>query len=224
MRKTGSDRVFILDRAGWALTRVSLRGLFLYNTGMTAQEKKDVAFFTDLASSLIGGGYFQGGREYSFQDDDNDSDSEDSWSAIGGPEERAPGAHRAPDPMVMVIGDVSGSGEEALLLDKMLGAIGLSRESNCLITNLGEYEGRLRSMKPGFILCLGEQASRALLHSAEPVEKLRGKFFNYEAAGAAIPLIATYHPGDLLRNGEYKRPCWDDLKMLRAAIAPAEAE
>ena len=194
-----------MDRAGRALTRISLRGLFLYNTGMTAQEKKDVAFFIDLASSLAGGGYFQGEREYSFQDDNNDSDSE------GGPK-------GAPDPLVMVIGDVSGSGEDALLLDKMLVSIGLSKESNCIITNVGEYEGRLRSMKPGFILCLGEQASRALLHSAEPVEKLRGKFFNYEAAGAVIPLLATYHPGDLLRNGEFKRPCWDDLRMLRARL------
>ena len=191
--------------------RVSLRGLFLYNTGMTAEEKKDVAFFIDLASSRAGGGYFQGGKEYCFHDDDDDSDSEDSPK---GP----------PDPLVMVIGDISGSGDDALLLDKMLGAIGLSRENNCLITNVSEYEGRLRSIKPGFILCLGEQASQALLHSSEPVEKLRGKFFNYEAAGAVIPLVVTYHPGDLLRNREFKRPCWDDLKMLRAAIAPAEAE
>jgi len=114
-----------------------------------------------------------------------------------------------------------GRDEDARLLDKMLMSIGLSKESNCFITNVNEYEGCLRSMKPRFILCLGESASRTLLHSAEPIGKLRGKIVDFKTAGMTIPLIATYHPGELLRNGELKRPAWDDLKTLRAALMPA---
>jgi len=169
---------------------------------MTAEEKKNIALFIDMASGWAGGGYLQAGREYCFSDDSEVAES--------------PGG--APEPLVMVIGDVSGSGEDALLLDKMLGAIGLSRESSCFLASVIEYEGRLQSMKPRFILCLGESASQALLHSAEPIEKLRGRLTDCRTAGMTIPLLATYHPDDLLRNGDLKRPCWDDLKLLRAAL------
>jgi len=187
---------------------VFLRGLFLYNTGMTAEEKKSIASFIDLAYGWARGGYSQGEREYCFSDD---SDSEDSPKG-------------APDPLVMVIGDVSESGEDALLLNKMLASIGLSKESNCFITNVFEYEGELQSMKPRFILCLGESASQTLLNSAEPVEKLRGRLIDFKIKDMTIPLVATYAPNDLLRNGELKRPAWDDLKLLRAVIAPAAGE
>jgi len=170
---------------------------------MTAEEKKNTAFFIDLASDRARGGYFRGEREYCFSDDSDASDSPKG----------------APDPLVMVIGDVSELGEDALLLDKMLASIGLSKESNCFITNVIEYEGRLQSMKPRFILCLGESASQTLLHSG--VEKSRGKLMDFKTADITVPLIATYHPNDLLRNGELKRPCWDDLKLLRASIASA---
>ena len=184
------------------IARVSLRGLFLYNKGMTAEEKKCVASFIDLASRWAGGGYLREEREYNFYDDTD-----------------APLVPR--NPQVLVIGEVSGRDEDARLLDKMLMSIGLSKESNCFITNVNEYEGCLRSMKPRFILCLGESASRTLLHSAEPIGKLRGKIVDFKTAGMTIPLIATYHPGELLRNGELKRPAWDDLKTLRAALMPA---
>jgi hypothetical protein len=196
---------FILDRAGWALLCVFLRGLFLYNKGMTTEEKKDIASFIDLAYGWARGGYLTEERKYCFSDDYASSDSPKG----------------APDPLVMVVGEVSDSGEDALLLEKMLASIGLSKESNCFVTNVIEYEFRLQSMKPRFILCLGESSSQAMLHSG--VEKLRGKLIDYKANGMTIPLVATYHPNDLLRNGNLKRPAWDDLKLFRAAIAPAVA-
>jgi DNA polymerase len=198
---------------------------------MTAEEKKSVAFFVDLASSRARGGYFQGEREYCFSDDLNADDK----------------------PPVMVIGEAPGADEDSSgnsfagkageLLDKMLGAINLSRESDCFIINItkcrppenresqpdeiaacaGFLESQIRSLKPRFILCLGEFPSQVLLHSAEPIGKLRGKITDYKIAGMTIPLIATYHPGDLLRNEELKRPAWDDLKLLRAALGPAAA-
>jgi len=177
---------------------------------MTAEEKTSVACFIDLASDMTRGGYFRGEREYHWED--------------SAPKESAPGTPAAQNPLVMVIGEFSDSGEDAALLDKMLDSIGLSKESNCFITNGIECEGRIQSLKPRFILCLGEAASQTLLHSAEPLEKLRGRLIDYKTEGVTIPLAATYHPGDLLRNEEYKRPCWADLKMLRAAFGPSASE
>jgi DNA polymerase len=250
---------------------VSLRGLFLYNkgmanTGMTAEEKKSIAFFIDLASDTARGGYFQGEREYCFSDDLNTDDSPGSQvnpdkiaadirncKACRLCETRkntVPG-EGVPEPLVMVIGeapdteeDSSGSsfaGNAGQLLDKMLGSINLSRESNCFIANIikcrppenrepqpdeiaacaGFLESQIQSLKPRFILCLGEFPSQVLLHSTEPIEKLRGRFMDCKIAGMIIPLIATYHPSALLRNEDLKRPSWDDLKLLRAALGSA---
>jgi DNA polymerase len=194
---------------------------------MTAEEKKSVAFFIDLASSWARGGYFPGEREYSFSDD---SDT-------------AGGSKGAAVPLVMVIGDVSDSGEDAQLLDKMLGSINLSKDGNCFIANIVKYrppdnrepqpdeiaacagfiESQIQSLNPRFILCVGSLSAQAMLHNAEPIEKLRGRLIDYKANGMTIPLAATYHPNDLLRNKDLKRPCWDDLKLLRAALGAVES-
>ena len=42
--------------------------------------------------------------------------------------------------------------------------------------------------------------------------RLRGRAHQYEG----IPLVATYHPAALLRNPQWKRPTWDDVKKVRA--------
>jgi DNA polymerase len=60
-----------------------------------------------------------------------------------------------------------------------------------------------------------------LLNTTHPIGRLRGKFIDYQAGDRTIPLIATYHPSALLRNEELKRPAWEDLKMLRAALTEA---
>jgi len=182
---------------------------------MTAGEKTSVAYFIDLASDTVRGGYFRGERTYDWKD-----------AAV---EKAAP--EPSAGPLVMVVCDAPSSGEEAGLLDKMLGSIGLSNNNNCFITDVANYENTARSRKPRFILCMGEAAAKTLLRSGEPVEKLRGKPAVYKTGDATIPVVATYHPGDLLRNGDLKRRAWDDLKLFRAywrdvapeAVAPESA-
>ena len=152
------------------------------------------------------------------------------------------------NPVVMVIGEGPGADEDATgrpfvgragqLLDKMLASIGLSRESNCFIANVikcrppanrdplpdetafcGSFlERQIRLLKPRFILCAGRISAQTLLNTTEPVGKIRGKFTTLETGGRETPLIATYHPAALIRNEDLKRPAWEDLKMLRAAI------
>jgi DNA polymerase len=51
--------------------------------------------------------------------------------------------------------------------------------------------------------------------------RLRGRCHDFEAGEGTIPLYATYHPSALLRNEDFKRPAWEDLKLLRTAIESA---
>jgi DNA polymerase len=39
-----------------------------------------------------------------------------------------------------------------------------------------------------------------------------------EIGSERIPVIATYHPSALIRSEEYKRPAWEDLKLLRSRL------
>ena len=151
-------------------------------------------------------------------------------------------------PLVMVIGEGPGADEDATgrpfvgragqLLDKMLASIGLSRESNCFIANVikcrppgnrdpqpdetaacASFLARqIQLLQPRFILCAGRIAAQTLLNTSTPIGKLRGKFTDYQAGDRTIPFLPTYHPSALLRNEDLKRPAWEDLKLLRAAI------
>jgi len=72
------------------------------------------------------------------------------------------------------------------------------------------FERQLEIIAPEFICCLGTTAAQALLRTAEPIGKLRRRWF---AAGSA-QVICTYHPSYLLRNPAAKKDVWEDMKML----------
>jgi len=152
------------------------------------------------------------------------------------------------NPVVMVIGEGPGEDEDkqgrpfvgkaGQLLDKMLSSIDLSRTANCFIANVVKcrppnnrdphpeeiaacahfLEKQISLLKPRFILIAGKVAAHALLKTTDPIGKIRGKFFELTFGSLCIPVIATYHPAALLRSEEYKRPAWEDLKLLKASI------
>ena len=127
-------------------------------------------------------------------------------------------------------------------LDQMLASIGLSRTENCFIANTlkcrppgnrdpspdersacsGYLQRQILALKPRAILCAGRIAAQTLLKKEAPLAALRGgrkwDFFPTEDADAAIPLFATYHPSALLRDAQWKRPAWEDLKAFRAFL------
>lgn len=147
-------------------------------------------------------------------------------------------------PLVMVIGEGPGADEDAQglpfvgaagkLLDKMLKAIELSRDSNAYIANVVKCRPpmnrdpapdeqaacsrflirQIALLRPRFILSLGRISSHALLSVNEPMTRLRGRFYDFRG----IPLLASYHPSALLRDEGLKRPAWEDLKLLRERI------
>ena len=66
-------------------------------------------------------------------------------------------------------------------------------------------------IKPKLILCLGLTAAKGLLKKKESLGQLRKNVFEYEGA----KVIVTYHPAALLRNPNWKKDAWEDLKKFK---------
>lgn len=127
--------------------------------------------------------------------------------------------------------DLSGilmSGEPGLLLDKMLGAIGLSRNTvhlslltKCHAADLPGPDAvnaclpfllkEIMLVSPKVICAMGTLASQKLLHTSSPLSKLRGRFHEFQG----IPLMPTFSPEFLLKNPEMKKATWLDLQLIQ---------
>lgn len=153
-------------------------------------------------------------------------------------------------PVVMVIGEGPGHDEDiqglpfvgaaGQLLDKMLAAIKLSRETNCFIANIVKcrppnnrdplpeeasacrsfLDAQISALKPKMILLVGRIALQNLLDTKIGITRIHGQFFEYND----IPVMPTYHPSALLRAPELKRDAWNDLKGFRARLEEITGE
>jgi DNA polymerase len=147
----------------------------------------------------------------------------------------------SPNADIVLIGEAPGADEDAQgepfvgragqLLNKILEATGFKREEvficNILkcrppgnrnpmpeeIEKCRPYlEKQLKLINPKLILLLGRVAAESLLKTKEPLNKLRGKVHDYKGWKVMI----TFHPAALLRNPNWKRPTWDDMRQFRA--------
>lgn len=129
-------------------------------------------------------------------------------------------------------------GEAGRLLDRMLFAMGLSRE-DVYICNVqkcrppGDRDPQpdeimacepflarqLSAIRPRVIVTLGRFAAQVLLKDQEAISLLRGQWREYEG----IPLMPTYHPAYLLRNPATKREVWEDLKLVMSRLRDSDA-
>ncbi len=75
-------------------------------------------------------------------------------------------------------------------------------------------EAQLALIRPKVILALGATAAEALLQSKRSLADLRLKVHSYRGT----PLVVTYHPAALLRNPNWKKPTWDDVRIARQLI------
>ena len=73
---------------------------------------------------------------------------------------------------------------------------------------------QLAIIRPTVILALGATAAAALLGVKKSLGELRNKIHRY----GGIPLVATYHPAALLRNPNWKKPTWDDVRIARQLL------
>ncbi len=69
-------------------------------------------------------------------------------------------------------------------------------------------------VRPKVLLALGSTAAEAMLGVKKPLGELRLKVHEWNG----IPLIVTYHPAALLRNSNWKRPAWDDVRIARQLL------
>ena len=77
-------------------------------------------------------------------------------------------------------------------------------------TCLPYLKKQIEIIKPKVILCLGLTAAKGLLKKRDSLTSMRGKVFEFEN----IKVMVTYHPAALLRNPNWKRPCWEDLQKF----------
>ncbi len=70
---------------------------------------------------------------------------------------------------------------------------------------------QIELIKPKLILCLGLVAADGLLQLKTSLTKMRGNVYEFNG----IKVMVTYHPAALLRNPEWKRGCWEDVKEFR---------
>ncbi len=136
------------------------------------------------------------------------------------------------------------AGRSGQLLDNMLRAIGLTRgaaeparqvfvahtlkcrppgDRNPTPPELAQCENflarQVQLVQPRIILAMGAFAVRSLLGSTEPMGRLRGHVHRYRG----VPVIVTYDPAYLLRNGIDKAKAWDDLCLAVETLATADA-
>ncbi len=75
-------------------------------------------------------------------------------------------------------------------------------------------ERQIAIIRPEFLCLLGKVAASALLNTAMPLGKLRGRWHRYRE----IPTVVTWHPSYLLRLPSAKKEAWEDLQMLMKAM------
>ncbi|MCX7357818.1 MAG: uracil-DNA glycosylase [Alphaproteobacteria bacterium] len=149
---------------------------------------------------------------------------------------------------VLILGEAPGKDEDeqgkpfvgrsGQMLDKMLGAIGLDRQSNVLISNTiywrppgnrdptdGEtlsclpfVERLIELSKPKLLILTGKAAAQTVLKREDGVMKLRGRKLQYTREGIKAPVNAMVmlHPAYLLRQPQQKRLAWADLLLAEA--------
>ena len=148
---------------------------------------------------------------------------------------------------VMIIGEAPGRDEDregrpfvgraGQLLDRMLGAIDLSRSKNVYITNVLPWRPpqnrdpqpeeiammrpflsrHVELVNPDLLVLMGNISCQAVL-GKRGITRLRG---NWQEA-MKRPVMPMFHPAYLLRNLSAKREAWADLLELKARLLLSE--
>ncbi len=148
-----------------------------------------------------------------------------------------------PSAKLMLIGEGPGATEDETgrpfvgaageLLSKILGSIGIAREA-VYIANIVKcrppqnrkplpeeanaclpyLHRQIALVKPRVIIALGGTAAESLVGGKRSLGELRNRVHRYDG----IPLVVTYHPAALLRNPNWKKPTWDDVRIARQLL------
>lgn len=152
-----------------------------------------------------------------------------------------------PAAKIMLVGEAPGADEDKLgrpfvglsgqLLDRMLAAIGISRDNNAYITNVINWrppgnrapsdaeialslpfiERHIELVNPAVLIFVGGVSTKALMNTAQGITRLRGRWVDYQTQGMQSPIAAMplFHPAYLLRSPAQKSLAWADLLAIR---------
>jgi DNA polymerase len=73
---------------------------------------------------------------------------------------------------------------------------------------------QLAIVRPAVILAMGSTAAQTLLQTRQSLGAMRNKVHDFRGT----PLIVTYPPAALLRNPNWKKPTWDDVRIARQLV------
>ncbi len=127
------------------------------------------------------------------------------------------------------------SAPNGLLFDRMLAAIGLSRETaylGCMIPwrppgNRAPtafeidvcrpfIERHIELAAPKLLVLLGDLPAKTLIPSSDSILRLRGRWRDFALAdGRAVPALSMLHPAYLMKQPAQKRLAWADLLALK---------
>lgn len=130
-------------------------------------------------------------------------------------------------------------GRAGQLLDKMIGAIGLSREE-VFIANVVKcrppqnrapeadevaacmpyLRAQVGLIRPQVIVLLGSSALGAILGPDHRITRERGAWIERKG----VWFMPTFHPAALLRDESKKRPVWEDLKKVRDKLQELQTD
>ncbi|HWM47343.1 MAG TPA: uracil-DNA glycosylase [Xanthobacteraceae bacterium] len=152
-----------------------------------------------------------------------------------------------PQARLMLVGEAPGSeedraglpfvGRSGKLLDLMLAAIGLDRNS-VYIANIIPWRPpgnrtptpqesqiclpfitrQIELVDPDVLVCLGGPSSQALLGFSDGIRRTRGRWLSYATGTREIRAMATFHPAYLLRSPLEKRLAWRDFLAVKQAL------
>ncbi len=129
------------------------------------------------------------------------------------------------------------SREEGVLLENMFRAVGIANPRNdAYLVNVlrnsqqndadaakskaelnAIFQDCIKQVQPKVIVIVGQLAAQNVLHSDEPLARLRGK--SYTLPDSNTHLVVSYYPSYLLSQPMDKRKAWDDLKLAMSLIA-----
>ncbi|MBN9499041.1 MAG: uracil-DNA glycosylase [Alphaproteobacteria bacterium] len=155
-----------------------------------------------------------------------------------------------PAAKIMFVGEAPGADEDrqgkpfvgvsGQLLDRMIGFIGLDRNTNAYIANVIPWRPpanrtptaaeiaacepfirrQIELVNPQILVLVGNISTKTLLGTTDGIIRMRGKWREYSSPGlkAPIPALPIFHPAYLLRTPAQKRDSWRDLLSLKQRI------
>jgi DNA polymerase len=152
-----------------------------------------------------------------------------------------------PQSRLMLVGEAPGRDEDieglpfvgrsGKLLDRMLAAIGLDRNS-VYIANVVPWRPpgnrtptpqetqvclpfimrQIELANPDILVCLGGPSAQTLLGQTG-ITKIRGRWFSFDTGQREIRAMPTFHPAFLLRSPLQKRFAWRDFLAIKKALS-----